>query len=70
MEAVLACMNCFNPPDLENEGRAQLIEMALRKTARDSSAEVRRVTRKVFDAYKVLLPGRVEKYVICETIGA
>lgn len=62
-EGVLACLNCFNPPDLEKEVRARLIEDVIRTTARDASADVRKVSRKVFEAYKVLLPGRVEKCV-------
>jgi hypothetical protein len=60
IEGVLACMNCFNPPDLEKEGRAQEIESAIRLAARDASADVRKISRKVFEAYKVLLPGRVD----------
>jgi hypothetical protein len=62
-ESVLACLNCFNPPDLEKEVRASLIEEVIRATARDASADVRKVSRKVFEAYKALLPGRVDKYV-------
>jgi CLIP-associating protein 1/2 len=60
---VLACLNCFNPPDLEKEARARLIEDVIRATARDASADVRKISRKVFEAYKALLPGRVDKYV-------
>lgn len=63
IEGVLACMNCFNPPDLEKEGRAQDIESAIRFAARDANADVRKISRKVFEAYKVLLPSRVDKYV-------
>jgi hypothetical protein len=62
-ESLLACLNCFNPPDLERPDRAQEIETAIRTTARDASADVRKVSRKVFEAYKVLLPGRVAKCV-------
>jgi hypothetical protein len=62
-ESVLACLNCFNPPDLEKEARARLVEDVIRVTARDASADVRKVSRKVFEAYKALLPGRVDKYV-------
>lgn len=63
VECVLACMNCFNPPDLEKDARAREIEAVIRATARDASADVRKVSRKVFEAYKVLLPSRVDKYV-------
>jgi hypothetical protein len=63
LEGVLACLNCFNPPDLEKESRAQDIENAIRVTARDANAEVRKVSRKVFEAYQMLLPNRVDKCV-------
>lgn len=61
VESVLACLNCFNPPDLEKDARAKVIEDVIRATARDASGEVRKISRKVFDAYKVVLPGRVDK---------
>jgi hypothetical protein len=64
VEGVLACMNCFNPPDLEKEGRAQEIETVIRFSARDASADVRKVGRKIFEAYKVLLPSRVDGCVL------
>ena len=60
MESVLACVRCFNPPDLEKDARARDIENAIRLTATDASADVRKVSRSVFDAYKILLPARVE----------
>ncbi len=59
-EVVLVCLNCFNPPDLETPQRAEDIETIIRSTARDSSADVRKASRQVFEAYKVLLPGRVD----------
>lgn len=57
----MACLNSFNPPDLEKEARARLIEDVIRVTARDANADVRKVSRKIFEAYKALLPGRVEQ---------
>jgi len=63
-ELVLACMNCFNPPDLETVQRAEDIEGVIRTTATDASAEVRKCSRNVFEAYKILLPGRLDKCVI------
>ena len=60
----MACLNCFNPPDLEKDVRARLVEDVIRVTARDASADVRKVSRKVFEAYKALLPRRVDKYVL------
>jgi hypothetical protein len=56
-------MNCFNPPDLEKETRARDIETIIRIAARDAHADVRKVSRKLFEAYKLLLPSRVERCV-------
>jgi hypothetical protein len=61
IESLLACVQCFNPPDLEKDARAREIEGAIRLTATDASADVRKVSRHVFDAYKILLPTRVER---------
>ncbi|OJA14492.1 hypothetical protein AZE42_04438 [Rhizopogon vesiculosus] len=62
-EGVLACLNCFNPPDIEKDTRVRLIEDVIRLTARDASADVRRSGKKIFEAYKALLPDRVESFV-------
>lgn len=62
-DGVLACLNCFNPPDIEKDTRARLIEDVIRLTARDASADVRRTGKKIFEAYKALLPDRVERWV-------
>jgi hypothetical protein len=61
IESLLACVQSFNPPDLEKDSRARDVENAIRLTATDASADVRRVSRQVFDAYKILLPARVER---------
>lgn len=61
IESVLACVQCFNPPDLEKDARARDIENAIRLTATDASADVRKISRGVFDAYKILLPLRVQR---------
>ena len=61
IESLLACVQSFNPPDLEKDSRARDVENAIRLTATDASADVRRVSRQVFDAYKILLPERVER---------
>lgn len=59
-ECTLACLNTFNPPDLEKEPRAREVETIIRKAAVDANADIRRVGRRLFDAYKILLPGRLE----------
>ncbi|KAF9231492.1 clasp N-terminal domain-containing protein [Melanogaster broomeanus] len=60
-EGVLACLNCCNPPDLEKDLRARIVEDFIKSTARDASADVRKASKKIFEAYKTLMPGRVEK---------
>lgn len=63
IEGLLACLNCFNPPDLEKESRAREIETAIKITAQDASGDVRKVSKQVFGAYKILLPDRVDRSV-------
>lgn len=62
-EATLTCMNCFNPPDLEKDARAKEIETIIRAVATDANADVRKVGIRVFEAYKIVLPGRVDRRV-------
>jgi len=64
-EGTLTCLNCFNPPDLEKESRARDVEAVIRSTATDAQADIRAIGRKLFDAYKLLLPGRVERSAPC-----
>ncbi|PIL36065.1 hypothetical protein GSI_01725 [Ganoderma sinense ZZ0214-1] len=61
-ETMLLCLKGFNPPDLEKEVRAKEIEATIRATAVDASADVRKVGRKIFDAYKILLPRRLQSF--------
>lgn len=63
-EGTLACVNCFNPPDLEKEARASEVETVIRAAAKDAQADIRIVGRKLFEAYRVLLPTRIDKCVI------
>lgn len=60
-ESILLCLNSFNPPDLEKESRAREVEMMIRTGATDASADVRKTARKIFEAYKILLPMRVAR---------
>lgn len=60
-EGALACLNSCNPPDLEKEARALEVEDIIRTTARDANADVRKVSRKIFDSYKILMPSRLSK---------
>ncbi|TBU64452.1 clasp N terminal-domain-containing protein [Dichomitus squalens] len=61
-ETMLLCLKSFNPPDLEKESRAKEIEGTIRAAAVDANADVRKVARKIFDAYKILLPRRVQSF--------
>ncbi|KAM6502348.1 CLASP N terminal domain containing protein [Amanita muscaria] len=61
-EGTLTCLTCFNPPDLEKEARAKDVESLIRITAKDAAAEVRRASRDIFEAYKLVLPGRVASF--------
>ncbi|KAF7298183.1 TOG domain-containing protein [Mycena chlorophos] len=63
VESALACLNCFNPPDLEKDAKAKEIEAIIRVASRDASGDVRKVARKMFEAYKVLLPSRIDRFV-------
>lgn len=63
VEGTLACLNSCNPPDLEKESRAREIESIIRATARDANADVRKLSRKIFECYKILLPSRVDRSV-------
>lgn len=60
-EGTLAVLNSCNPPDLEKETRAREVEAIIKGTARDANADVRKISRKIFESYKILLPHRVEK---------
>ncbi|KAK7685700.1 hypothetical protein QCA50_011044 [Cerrena zonata] len=62
-ECALACLNTFNPPDLEREKRAKEIESIIKSTAVDANADVRKLGRKIFDAYQILLPNRVDNFI-------
>ena len=64
-EGTLACLNCFNPPDLEKESRARDVEAVIRSTATDAQADIRAIGKRLFDAYKLLFPGRVERSAPC-----
>ncbi|KAL5485491.1 hypothetical protein ACEPAI_8133 [Sanghuangporus weigelae] len=63
VDLVVACLNCFNPPDLEAPYRAEDIEVVIRATARDPNADIRKSSRKAFEAYKILFPSRVDAFV-------
>ncbi|KAF5326478.1 hypothetical protein D9611_000210 [Ephemerocybe angulata] len=61
-QCALAYLKCCNPPDIERESRAAEVESIIRKTAKDANADVRKVSREIFGAYRILLPARVDKF--------
>ncbi|KAL5523484.1 hypothetical protein ACEPAG_7657 [Sanghuangporus baumii] len=63
VDLVVTCLNCFNPPDLEAPNRPEDIEVVIRATARDPNADIRKSSRKAFEAYKILFPSRVDAFV-------
>ncbi|KAF8882035.1 hypothetical protein CPB84DRAFT_1791218 [Gymnopilus junonius] len=62
-EGTLACLNSCNPPDFEKEARAAEVESIIRITARDANADVRKLSRKIFESYKILLPSRIPGFI-------
>ncbi|GBE80961.1 clasp N terminal-domain-containing protein [Sparassis latifolia] len=61
-ESVLICLRSFQPTVLDKEPRIVQLESIIKVTATDASADVRKISRKIFDAYKVLFPRRVDQF--------
>jgi hypothetical protein len=57
----LTCLNSLSPDDLGRESRLKDIEDLIRLTARDATADVRKTSRKMFQAYQILFPHRVDR---------
>lgn len=62
-ESSLAWLNNVNPPELRKDVRAREVEDIIKNAVRDANADVRKVGRQMFEAYSLLLPHRVDKYV-------
>jgi hypothetical protein len=58
-EVAEACLQHFNPRDLAKEARVKDIETIIRITAKDANPDVRKASRKVYEAYKAVLAERV-----------
>lgn len=63
-EATLACLQGFNPPDLQRDARGQEVEALIKSTATDANADIRKISKRIFEAYTILLPGRVDRSVL------
>lgn len=61
IDFIFHSLNRYNPPDLEKY--VVNVEGAIKATGRDKDAEVRNISRKVFDSYKLLWPERVDEWV-------
>jgi hypothetical protein len=59
VELTVRCLHSFNPADLAKDTRAQTIETIIKVTASDASPDVRKESRKAYDAYTAVLPDRV-----------
>ncbi|EJD36027.1 hypothetical protein AURDEDRAFT_74685 [Auricularia subglabra TFB-10046 SS5] len=59
-DAVLLAMNTFAPRDLT--ARVTDVEEIIRSTGRDANPGVRQTSRKIFEAYQILFPERVDRY--------
>ncbi|KIP04841.1 hypothetical protein PHLGIDRAFT_75210 [Phlebiopsis gigantea 11061_1 CR5-6] len=60
---VVACLQGFNPPDLQRDARGQEVEALIKSTATDANADIRKISKRIFEAYTILLPGRVDRFV-------
>jgi hypothetical protein len=60
-ELILSCLNDYNPADLAKDSRARDIESIIKTTARDANTDVRKASRKAYEAYSVVLADRVSE---------
>jgi hypothetical protein len=59
VELTSASLNSFNPSDLAKDARARDIEAIIKATASDANPDVRKSSRKAFEAYITVLADRV-----------
>lgn len=64
IEGVLRCLNKWDWAQKDIRSRVGDIEEVIKVTGRDKDAGIRQASRKVFEAYKILFPERVDEYVI------
>jgi hypothetical protein len=63
VEVAEACLQHYNPRDLAKEARAKEIETIIKTTAKDANPDVRKASRKLFEAYRAVLSERVSEQV-------
>ena len=62
-EAALACLNVCDPDELVKGARQGEIESIIKATIQDPNGDIRKTSRKMFEAYTILNPDRIDTYV-------
>ena len=62
-EAALACLNVCDPEELVRGVRQGEIESIIKATIQDPNGDIRKTSRKMFEAYTILNPDRIDTYV-------
>lgn len=62
-EAALACLNTCDPEELVKGVRQGEIESIIKATIQDPNGDIRKTSRKMFEAYTILNPDRIDTYV-------
>ena len=63
-EAALACLNACDPGELAKGVRQGEIESIIKATIQDPNGDIRKASRKMFEAYTILNPDRIETCVL------
>lgn len=66
-EAALACLNTCDPDELVKGVRQGEIESIIKATIQDPNSDTRKTSRKMFEAYTILNPDRIDSYVFIGT---
>lgn len=67
-EAALACLNACDPEELVKGVRQGEIESIIKATIQDPSSDIRKTSRRLFEAYTILNPDRIDTYVFTGTL--
>lgn len=59
-EAALACLNACDPEELVKGVRQGEIETIIKATIQDANGDIRKTSRKIFEAYTILNPDRID----------
>ena len=65
-EAALACLNACDPEELVKGVRQGEIESIIKATIQDANGDIRKTSRKMFEAYTILNPDRIDTYVVLQ----